>query len=114
MIGSVLLLIGSLITVKNYGWQYLAAFVPLWFLFGYFLGIPTIINVLRTRATFTAPAMLGALAIHGLLYFCLVVGIRALGMSEMEGFFLVGGVINAFSMPYASLMNERSENASRM
>ena len=109
MIGSVLLLIGASITVRSYGWVFLLAFLPLWFLFGYFLGIPTIINVLRTRSTFSAGAFIGALGIHGCLYLLLVLLLGKIGMKGMESFFLIGGVVNAFSMPLGSLLQERGE-----
>ena len=110
MIGTILFAVGSVITIRAYGWLYLLAFVPLWALFGYFLGIPPIVNVLRTRSTFMPKDIILTLCFQGGLYFILVVTLRKLGMNGMETFFLLGGAINAFSMPIGALLQERSES----
>lgn len=106
MIGLIIFTFAAVFCVKAYGWLLLTAFIPLWILFTYFLGIPTIVNSLRTYKTFKKKELTLILLLHFLLFGLLEVILRLLAM-PMSFLFLIGGLLNAWSMPYQSLIQER-------
>ena len=106
-IGAILWVLGLIATVKSLGWAYLLAFIPLYFLFTYFLGVPAAINILRTWSMFDK--VLVRLVVQLVFAALMVIILNAIGMKEFIAFFIVGGVVNAFAMPKASLIQERRE-----
>lgn len=98
---------GLIATVKSPGWAYLLAFIPLYFLFTFFLGVPAAINILRIRRTFDkVPLRVGVQLVLAAL---MAIILNAIGMKEFIAFFVVSGVVNAFAMPKAFLIQERLE-----
>ena len=105
--GAFLWLYGVFYTVRTMGWQYLLAFIPLYFIFTYISGVPAAINVLRTRSMFDKVLLRVAVQLAFALLMCFI--LFSLRMSEFIGFFILAGVVNAFAIPKASLIKERRE-----
>jgi len=53
MLGAILLMFGSILTVSWYGWLHLLAFFPIWFLFGFFWGVAPLIGMFKIVNAFT-------------------------------------------------------------
>ena len=103
--------LGAFYVLKAYGWQSLLSYIILLFVFTYFVGTPAIVNVLRCarayqgRASHLIFSLLMQCAFAGLMVFFL----RLSGLAEMTAFFILLGIIRAFSMPKNQLMQERVE-----
>jgi hypothetical protein len=109
--GMVMVLLGGKYVVTEYSWWQLLPYIGLWFVFCNFLGTPALVNVLRCTVSYRGRAghllmtLLLQLVNVALMGFALALA----GMPRLFSCFLVLGVIQAFAMPRAQLLQERKE-----
>ena len=105
-VGVIFQWLGGFYAFKVYGWQFLLPYIAILFVFTYFLGIPAMVNVLRCASAYEGRAshlfisLLMQCVFVGLMVFFLVLT----GMQGMIPFFILLGIIRAFSMPKNQLM----------
>lgn len=106
--GTVMLLLGGKYVIVSYGWWQLLPHIGLWFVFCNFIGVPALVNVLRCTVSYRGRA--GHLLMTLLMQLISVVlmgfALELAGMPKLFSYFLVLGVIQAFAMPRAQLLQE--------
>lgn len=109
MLGAILLMFGSILTVSWYGWLHLLAFFPIWFLFGFFWGVAPLIGMIKivnafTPIQFVTTAILQVLWVVALRYL-----LEFLGMLELFPYYIIVGVHTGLLMNANDLRAERLE-----
>jgi hypothetical protein len=114
IVAMVMLLLGGKYVVTEYSWWQLLPYIGLWFVFCNFLGTPALVNVLRCAASYRGRAVHLFMTLLLQLVNVVLMGF-ALELAEIPQLFsylLVLGVIQAFAMPKAQLLQERKEAGS--
>ena len=109
MLGQILLMVGSILTVFWYGWLYLLVFFPIWLLFGFFWGVAPLIGMIKIANAFT-PIQFFVTAILQVLW---IVALRYLlgflGMLELFPYYMIVGIHTGLLMNANDLRAERLE-----
>ena len=109
MLGQILLIVGSILTVFWYGWFYLLAFFPIWFLFGFFWGVAPLIGMIKIANIFT-PIQFFVTAILQVLWIVVLRYLLGfLGMLELFPYYMIVGIHTGLLMNANDLRAERLE-----
>ena len=95
--------------IAHQDWWKVFIFIPLWCVFACFLGIPAIVNTLRTWDVFkgSAPVIVFVQCLFAALMFWVL---KLTGFNDLSFAFVVGGVTAALGMPESQLRTERAEH----
>lgn len=102
---SIFFWIGGFITLFAYGWIYLIAFIPLYFVFCSFAGIPQIIYAIKAR-NFRKKILFVTIPAQSMIFFALVLILNLLRMNSILPFFIFAGLINGLATPRTMLEEE--------
>ena len=102
---SIFFWIGGFITLFAYGWIYLIAFIPLYFVFCSFAGIPQIIYAIKVR-NFRKKILFVTIPAQFMIFFALVLILNLLKMNSILPFFIFAGLINGLATPRIMLEEE--------
>ena len=102
---SIFFWIGGFITLFAYGWIYLIAFIPLYFVFCSFAGIPQIIYAIKAR-NFRKKILFVTIPAQLMIFFALVLILNLLRMNSILPFFIFAGLINGLATPRTMLEEE--------
>ena len=102
---SIFLWIGGFITLFVYGWIYLIAYIPLYFVFCSLAGIPQIIYAIKAR-NFRKKILFVTIPAQLMIFFALVLILNLLKMNSILPFFIFAGLINGLATPRTMLEEE--------
>jgi hypothetical protein len=104
---------GALQTLSVYGGGYLLAYLPIILAWGYFIGIPAIIGMLKVADTFTPKEFAVTFLAQVVLVGLLVALVNAAGITKLLVTVIGVGVLNGIAMPAPALRSERKESISK-
>jgi hypothetical protein len=104
-----LLWLGAAHVIRAHGWLLLLPYVAIFLVFCHYLGVPNFVNVLRCRKAYQGRLFQLKFTLVNQCIFVAVLPLilNAIGIQEMFVFYLVTGLISAFSMPKEQLLQER-------
>lgn len=107
-LGIFLVWAGGLSVISSLGWVYLLPYAMIWLVFCHFIGVPSLLSLLRCASAFRgrAGSLLGMACVQAAFAFLMVWLLGLLGMQAMTGFFVLAGVVQSLAMPKAKLMAE--------
>ena len=108
-INALLLWLGAAHIIRTHGWLLLLPYIMIFFVFCHYLGVPNFVNVLRCRKAYQGRSFQLKLTLVNQCIFVavLLLILNAIRIQEMFAFYLVTGLIRAFSMPKEQLLQER-------
>lgn len=107
--GNALQWVGAYFVCETHGWHLLLPYLVILFIFTYFLGIPPFVNILRcAKACEGIKSHLAlSLAMQGAWVAVMYLLLATLKVPGLFPFFVILGIVRAFSMPRDQLMQER-------
>ena len=101
---------GAGVLTARYGLIYLLAYIPIAFIFGFFLGIPQIIGIIRVSNTFTITSLILNIIPNAIWIALFALLIKGLGINQVLPVVVAIGALTGIGMSSSSLREEIAQS----